>query len=77
MARSCFRQPAIANMIVEAMVERGMGDRGVARGPGGPPHWPEPVSTGYAQIRFTGVHFDSAPFMSLTGAYAACPALLE
>ena len=37
-----------------------MGDRGVASGPGGPPHKPEPVSTGYAQIRLTGVRLDSS-----------------
>jgi hypothetical protein len=38
------------------MVERGMADRGVARGPGGPPHHrPVAVSTGYAQTCSTGV----------------------
>jgi len=30
------------------MVERGMGDRGVARGPGGPPHLPKPKYAHFA-----------------------------
>ena len=37
------------------MGERGMGDQGVTRGPGGPPHRrPAPVSIGYAQILSIG-----------------------
>jgi hypothetical protein len=50
------------------MVQRGMGDRGVACGRGRPPHQrPGDVSTEYAQICSIGVHFDnSATFMSRT-----------
>jgi hypothetical protein len=39
------------------VVERWVGDQGVTRGPGGPPHRnPAPVSTGYAQILSIGRH---------------------
>ena len=50
------------------MVERQLGDLGVACGPGGPPHnGSASVSTKYAQICSTGVNFgDSATLMSRT-----------
>ena len=42
-----------------SLVERGLADGGVGRGPGGPPHRrPAAVSIGHAKIRSTGVHFD-------------------
>jgi hypothetical protein len=50
------------------VVERGMGDQGVTRGPGGPPHRrPAAVSTGYAQILSIGRHSrESLTFKSRT-----------
>jgi len=46
------------------MIERGMGDRGVACGRGRPPYQrPGTLSTGYAHICSMGVHFDIPPFL--------------
>jgi hypothetical protein len=57
-----------SSVLTELLRYERMGDRGVARGRGRPPHQrPGTLSTGYAQICSIGVHFDnSATFMSRT-----------
>ncbi len=65
--------PVRAGLVVEASDYRwssaGRATVGSPADLGGPPHKPEPVSTGYAQVRLTDVRLDSSPFLCRTPDY--------